>query len=148
MSKLALSVISDLRESEPSRSVEVNIAGDVFAFADPGLMEIALSNLLGNAWKFTLKTKDARIEFGKVRGEIGHIGPMRPIYFVKDNGVGFSPEYAEKMFLPFQRLHSAEEFEGTGIGLTIVERIIRRHGGKIWAESETGKGAVVFFTLG
>jgi PAS domain S-box-containing protein len=142
MSKLALSVISDLRGSDPSRSVEVNIAGDALAFADPRLMEIALSNLLGNAWKFTLKTKNARIDFGALEQD------GRTVYYIKDNGAGFNPEYAEKMFLPFQRLHSGEEFEGTGIGLSIVERIIRRHGGKIWAESETGKGAVVFFTLG
>lgn len=148
LNKLALSIISELRESDTSRNVDVNIAGNIIAFADPRLMEIALSNLLGNAWKFTLKTKDARIEFGEEENPPLHHSREGTVYYVKDNGAGFDPEYAEKMFLPFHRLHSREEFEGMGIGLTIVERIVHRHGGKIWAVGETGKGATVYFTLG
>jgi PAS domain S-box-containing protein len=147
MSKLASSIIADLREAGPSRSVKVDIEEGLTAYADQRLLEIVLSNLLGNAWKFTSKIENAHIEFGAVKEEIGHIGPMGLIYFVKDNGAGFDPEYMGKMFRPFQRLHSDKEFEGTGIGLAIVERVIRRHGGKIWAEGEIGKGATIYFTL-
>ena len=110
-------------------------------FADRGLIEIVLSNLLGNAWKFTAKTEHARIELKTVERD-GKI-----IYYVGDNGAGFDQQYAEKMFWPFHRLHSESEFEGTGIGLAIVDRIIRRHGGKIWAEGATGKGATIYFSL-
>jgi light-regulated signal transduction histidine kinase (bacteriophytochrome) len=99
-------------------------------------------NLLNNAWKFTSKTADARIEFGTFKKD------EKTVYYVRDNGAGFDPAYMEKMFLPFQRLHSEKEFEGTGIGLAIVERIIHRHGGTVWAEGEVGKGATVYFTLG
>jgi PAS domain S-box-containing protein len=145
MSKLASSIVAELREAGPSRNVEVNIAEGLTAYADQRLIEIALSNLLGNAWKFTSKIENARIEFGANP-------PLHPsgegtIYFVRDNGAGFDPEYTEKMFRPFQRLHSEKEFEGTGIGLAIVERVMRRHGGKIWAEGEIGKGATVYFTI-
>lgn len=141
MSKIASSIVAELRESDPGRSVEVDIAEGLTAFADPRLIGIVLSNLLGNAWKFTSKTENARIEFGPLEQD-GKI-----VFFVKDNGAGFNPEYTEKMFWPFHRLHSDKEFEGTGIGLTIVERIIHRHGGKVWAEGEKGKGATIYFTL-
>jgi light-regulated signal transduction histidine kinase (bacteriophytochrome) len=104
-------------------------------------MRIALSNLLINAWKFTSKTEKARIEFGAT-DQNGHY-----VYFVRDNGAGFAPAFAGRMFLPFERLHSDKEFGGTGIGLSIAERIIRRHGGRIWAEGEIGKGATFYFTL-
>jgi light-regulated signal transduction histidine kinase (bacteriophytochrome) len=136
-----LSIFSDLREADPARSVDAKITEGLTAFADRRLIEIVLSNLLGNAWKFTSKTENSRIEFGSVQQG------GKTVYYVRDNGAGFDPEYAEKMFLPFQRLHSDNEFEGTGIGLTIVERIIRRHGGKVWAEGELGKGATIYFTL-
>jgi light-regulated signal transduction histidine kinase (bacteriophytochrome) len=141
LSKLACSIVSELRNAKPGRDVEVVITEDLFAFADLRLAEIVLSNLFENAWKFTSKTKDARIEFGAVQGD------GKNIYYVKDNGSGFDQNYANKMFQPFQRLHSEKEFPGTGIGLTIVERIIQRHGGRIWAEAEVGKGATVYFTL-
>lgn len=141
MSKMASSIVAELRERDPGRSVEADIAEGLVAFADPLLIDIALSNLLGNAWKFTSKTGKARIEFGTTARD------GKSIFFVRDNGAGFNPEYVEKMFLPFHRLHSDDEFEGTGIGLTIVERIIHRHGGKVWAEGEKGKGATIYFTL-
>ncbi len=141
LSRIASSVVTELHEADPGRSIEINIEAGLTAFVDPRLMEIALSNLLGNAWKFTSKTEDARIEFGAVRQN------GQCVYFVKDTGVGFEPEYANKMFRPFQRLHTDEEFEGTGIGLAIVERVVHQHGGNAWAESEPGKGAIVYFTL-
>ncbi|HTG01316.1 MAG TPA: ATP-binding protein, partial [Nitrospirota bacterium] len=108
---------------------------------DPDLMRIAFSNLISNAWKFTSKTDNARIEFGCTQQN------DRPVYFVRDNGVGFDSAYADKLFLPFRRLHSEKEFEGTGIGLAIVDRIIRKHGGRIWAEGAVGKGASFYFSL-
>lgn len=141
MGKMALEIISEMRSAEPARRVEVDIKEGLTAYGDQGLIEIVLRNLIGNAWKFTSKTENASIEFGTF--EQGG----RTVYYVKDNGAGFNSEYLEKMFLPFQRLHLDSEFEGTGIGLAIVERTIRRHGGRIWAEGVTGKGATIFFTL-
>jgi signal transduction histidine kinase len=138
----ALEVIAELRETSPGRDVQIRVAPGLKAAADPSLVGVILANLLGNAWKFTAKTENASIEFGAINQE------GKTVFFVKDNGAGFDPAFAEKMFWPFQRLHSEQEFEGTGIGLAIVERIIRRHGGKVWAEGEVGKGAVVYFTLG
>jgi signal transduction histidine kinase len=142
MSKVAASIIAELREAHQGRTVEVEIKQGLSTIADPRLMEVALSNILENAWKFTSKVEHARIEFSTKEKE-GKI-----VYYVRDNGAGFDSKYADKMFWPFQRLHTSQEFEGTGIGLTIVERIIRRHGGKVWAEGEEGKGATVYFTLG
>jgi light-regulated signal transduction histidine kinase (bacteriophytochrome) len=142
LTKLAASVVADLRETDRKRSVEVIIAEGITVFADLRLMQIVLSNLLGNAWKFTSKTESARIEFGASERD------GKTVYFVRDNGAGFNPQYMEKIFWPFQRLHSESEFEGTGIGLTIVERIAHRHGGSVWAEGEVGKGATIYFTMG
>jgi light-regulated signal transduction histidine kinase (bacteriophytochrome) len=142
LSAIASSVISDMREADPERRVIIRIEEGLSAFADRSLMEIVLSNLLGNAWKFTSRTENARIEFGSIQRE------GKNMYYVRDNGAGFDPQYMKKMFLPFQRLHSEQEFEGTGIGLTIIERIIHRHGGRVWAEGEKGKGATIYFTLG
>jgi light-regulated signal transduction histidine kinase (bacteriophytochrome) len=105
------------------------------------LIKIALSQLFENAWKFTSKTANPRVEFGTFEKD------GTTVYYVRDNGAGFDQSFAEKIFLPFQRLHSEEEFEGTGIGLAVVERVIRRHGGKIWAEGKTNEGAAFFFTL-
>ena len=141
LSAIAASIIAELRKAQPGRSVEADIEGGLTAFADSGLIEIVLSNLLGNAWKFTAKTDQARIEFrtGKLDSKI--------IYYVRDNGVGYNQKYSGKMFWPFHRLHSDSEFEGTGIGLAIVERIIRLHGGKVWAEGIEGKGATIYFSL-
>ncbi len=141
MGKRASAIIEGLRAAEPGRRVEASIQDGMLVSADPGLADILLANLLGNAWKFTSKTEGATIEFG------AEIKDGKTVYYVRDNGAGFDQEYAGKLFRPFQRLHSADEFEGTGIGLSIVERIIRSHGGKIWAEGEPGKGATFFFTL-
>jgi light-regulated signal transduction histidine kinase (bacteriophytochrome) len=141
MSALAASIFAELREDHSGRSVEIAIKEGLTAFADSGLIEIALSNLLGNAWKFTAKTELARIEFGTTMQD-GKI-----IYYVRDNGIGFDQKYADRMFWPFHRLHSDDAFKGTGIGLAIVDRIIRGHGGKVWAEGEEGKGATLYFRL-
>jgi light-regulated signal transduction histidine kinase (bacteriophytochrome) len=142
LSRLASSVVSELRAADPGRVVEVTISNGVIASADRQLMEVVFSNLLGNAWKFTAKTGNARIEFGALEQE----GKM--VYYVSDNGAGFDPKYKEKMFQPFQRLHSDQEFEGMGIGLAIVERVIHRHCGRVWAEGQTERGAKIYFTLG
>jgi PAS domain S-box-containing protein len=142
LSSKVSTLLAEFREAGPDRNVEVTIHPDLKASADPMLIELVLSNILGNAWKFTSKMEKARIEFGSTEKE-GKI-----VYFVKDNGAGFDPTYAEKMFQPFHRLHTEKEFEGTGIGLAIVERIIHRHGGKVWAEGKVDKGATIYFTLG
>ncbi len=158
LSKKVSKVVEQLREMDGGRNVEIVVQEGLTASVDPRLIEIALSNLLGNAWKFTSKTEHARIEFGAcslrnadcgMRNEtmMDQVKRGKTVYFIRDNGAGFDMTYADKMFWPFHRLHGEKEFEGTGIGLTIVERIIRRHGGKVWAEGEVGKGATVFFTL-
>ena len=134
MSTIAASIVNALRETHPDRSVEVDIKEGLTVFADPGLIEVVLSNLLGNAWKFTGNTERARIEIGTIEQD------GKVTYYVRDNGAGFNQEFAGKMFWPFQRLHSEEDFEGTGIGLAIVDRIIRCHGGKVRAEGVKGKG--------
>jgi len=141
MSEMATSIVADLREARPDRSVYVNIKVDLTSFADGGLIEVALSNLLRNAWKFTAKTENPSIEFGTIEKD------NKIIYYIRDNGAGFDQKYAGKMFWPFHRLHSEASFEGTGIGLAIVERIIRLHGGKVWAEGLEGKGATIYFSL-
>jgi PAS domain S-box-containing protein len=141
LSAVAHAVASILKGADPQRNVEIVIAPATPARADPGLMRIALENLFGNAWKFTSKSENARIEFGAAAMA------GRPVYFVRDNGVGFDPVFRDKLFGQFQRLHSEHEFEGTGIGLAIVDRIVRRHAGKIWAEGAVGQGATFYFTL-
>lgn len=142
LTSVASSVVYDLGAADSDRGVEVKIAEGLTATADLALVKVALANLFGNAWKFTSKTPDARIEFGTMDKE------GKTVYFIRDNGAGFDPTYADKMFQPFHRFHSDNEFEGTGIGLSIVERVIRRHGGRIWAEGSPGKGATFYFTLG
>ena len=112
------------------------------AYGDSRLMNIALSNLIGNAWKYSSKAANARIDFGTIEKN----GKM--LYYVRDNGAGFDMKHADKLFAPFQRLHSDSEFSGTGIGLAIVDRVIKRHDGKIWAEAKEGQGATFFFTVG
>jgi PAS domain S-box-containing protein len=141
LSNIAKAIVAELLEVNPGRRVEADIRLGLTAAADPGLIKIVLSNLLGNAWKFTMQTEKAHIEFGTVEQD------GKVIYYVRDNGAGFDQKYAGKMFWPFQRLHSDEEFEGSGVGLAIVERIIRRHGGKVWAEGIAGKGATIYFSL-
>jgi light-regulated signal transduction histidine kinase (bacteriophytochrome) len=134
-------VVAALRENDPGRSVEVRIAPDLETRADPRLMRVVLDNLIGNAWKFTREEPRSVVEVGAE----GSNGDRR--FYVRDNGAGFDMAYADKLFGPFQRLHHADEFEGTGIGLATVQRIVRRHGGEIWAEGEVGAGATVSFTL-
>ena len=141
LSALVGAVIEYLRGTWPEHDVDIVIEEGLVANGDENLLRVALENLLGNAWKFTRDQPDPRIEFGMLEHEDG------PAYFVRDNGVGFDMAYADKLFGAFQRLHSTGDFEGTGIGLATVQRIIRRHGGQVWAEGEIGKGATFFFTL-
>lgn len=134
---IAHELLEQLARAEPARTVEVAIADHLVARADKGLVRALLDNLLRNAWKFTAKVAHAKIEVGSVDGA----------FFVKDNGAGFDARYATKLFAPFQRLHDATDFEGTGIGLATVQRIVRRHGGTITADGEIGHGATFTFTL-
>jgi PAS domain S-box-containing protein len=143
LSATARGVLERLRELHPSRDVTVVVQETELARGDARLLTDILQNLLGNAWKFTSKTAGARIEFG---GELQADGAYA--WFVRDNGAGFDPDYAYKLFGPFQRLHATHEFEGTGIGLAMVRKIVTRHGGHIWAEGKPGEGASFHFTLG
>jgi light-regulated signal transduction histidine kinase (bacteriophytochrome) len=142
LSQLAHYIVEDLRRQAPQRRVEVSIQEGLSVQGDPTLMRVVLENLLGNAWKYSMHTEQARIEFGAVEQD------GRWIYHVKDNGAGFDMRFADRLFGVFQRLHSANDYPGTGVGLATVQRIIRRHGGQIWAESEVGAGARFYFTLG
>ena len=130
-----------LSGAEPARRVEWAIAPGISAHGDAGLLGVVLENLIGNAWKYSSKRELARVEFGVVELR------ARPAYFVRDNGAGFDMAYADKLFTAFQRLHAASDFPGTGIGLATVARIVHRHGGEVWAESEPGAGATFYFTL-
>ena len=141
-SQLVRNILDDLRAQEPERQVAVTIAEGVRCHADHRLLRIALENILGNAWKFTRNTAQASIEFGVEHQKDG------TTYLIRDNGAGFNPDYGDRLFVPFRRLHSAAEFPGTGIGLSIVQRIIRRHGGRISARGAVGQGASFHFTLG
>ncbi|MBI2843289.1 MAG: PAS domain S-box protein [Armatimonadetes bacterium] len=141
LSAMARDAAESLKQSQPEREVEFDIAPDLTAYADPQLLRIVLDNLLGNAWKFTGKHKRAYIMFSSVQQE------GKQVYFVRDDGAGFDMAYIDKLFVPFQRLHSMEEFPGSGIGLAIVQRIIRRHGGSVWAEGAVEHGATFYFTL-
>jgi PAS domain S-box-containing protein len=141
LSELAESIAAELKKAQPKRHVEVSIAPGLVAYGDAKLLRVVLENLLDNAWKFTAKIPHARIEGGITE----HDG--REVYFVRDNGAGFDMAYADKLFVPFQRLHRTTEFPGTGVGLATVKRLIHRHGGEVWAEGEVGKGATFYFTL-
>jgi PAS domain S-box-containing protein len=138
---LANETVNNLKQFQPERQVDIRIADAIVAYADAALLRVVLDNLLGNAWKYTGKRERAVIEFG-VKSIDGC-----PVYFVRDNGSGFNMKDADKLFAPFQRLPGAGEFKGFGIGLATVERIIRRHGGRIWAEGEPDKGATFYFIL-
>ena len=140
---LARNTIAALRERAPQREVQVNVEASLPVRGDPRLLAQVMSNLLGNAWKFTARGPGARIDVGCERDASGAL-----TYFVRDNGVGFDMAHAARMFEAFQRMHSAAEFEGTGIGLAIVHKIVTRHGGRIWADSAPGQGATFRFTLG
>jgi signal transduction histidine kinase len=158
LSALAREIVADLKAQDPQRQVEFVITEGMAAEGDAHLLQLALENLIGNAWKFTGPRPQALIEFGvKLAHElpqsaIGNqqsaIGSQQSVYFVRDNGVGFDTAYADQLFAPFQRLHGMREFPGTGIGLATVQRIIHRHGGRVWAEAAVDQGATFCFTLG
>ena len=141
LSEIVAEICDDLLINDPERSVEIVIQPNVIAEADLQLIHVALSNLLGNAWKFTSKQKNANIEFG-MKEQDG-----REIYYIKDDGAGFDMNYKDKLFGAFQRLHGFEDFSGSGIGLATVKRVIGRHGGEVWAVGEVGKGATFYFTI-
>lgn len=141
LSAMAQQIIADLRHAEPDRDARIEIQDDLVASADARLSQIVLENLLGNAWKFTRKTDRTYIHFGAQQEE------GETVFFVRDNGAGFDMTYAKQLFAPFQRLHRDDEFQGTGIGLATVHRIIRKHGGRIWPHARPGAGAAFYFTL-
>ncbi|HNU10037.1 MAG TPA: ATP-binding protein [Rubrivivax sp.] len=141
LSQLALYVVEELRRSAPEREVEVLIEPGLQARGDPTLLRLVLENLLGNAWKYSARTPRARIEFGRSDAD------GERAFMVRDNGAGFDMRAADRLFGLFQRLHSAKDFAGTGVGLASVRRIVQRHGGQVWAQSEPGRGATFFFTL-
>jgi light-regulated signal transduction histidine kinase (bacteriophytochrome) len=141
ISALAQDIAQDIQQADPERKVTFGISPNLQANADSRLLRVALENLIGNAWKFTSKLEQARIEVG-ARSENGE-----QIFFVRDNGAGFDMAYANKLFGAFQRLHAVTDFPGTGIGLATVQRIIHKHGGRVWAESTVDRGATFFFTL-
>ena len=141
LSACARAIADDLAQAAPERRVTFHIQDGLVAEGDAMLLKLVLQNLLENAWKYTRPVSEAQVRFGVV-GSNGHT-----VYYVCDNGVGFDMQYAGKLFAPFQRMHTAFEFEGNGIGLATVYRILKRHGGRIWAEAEPGRGAAFFFTL-
>jgi light-regulated signal transduction histidine kinase (bacteriophytochrome) len=164
LSGTAGDIAENLKKAQPDRNAEFAITAGLTAAGDERLLRVALENLLGNAWKFTCKKSGCRIEFGALErgmrnspipsgqtpGKMNNTPAIeqKTIYYVRDDGAGFDMTYAGKLFTPFQRLHTTQEFPGTGIGLATVQRIIHCHGGKVWAEGEPGKGATVYFTLG
>lgn len=141
LSALAAVIAAELQLAEPAREVEFVITPALMADADPGLIRNALAQLLGNAWKFTSRHALGRVEFGAEQCD------GETVYFVRDDGAGFDMAYVDKLFTPFQRLHRADEFAGAGVGLATAQRIIRRHGGRIWAEGAAERGATFRFTL-
>jgi signal transduction histidine kinase len=138
---VAQTIVEQLRAAEPRRVVEFVAPDRLVARGDPQLLRVVLENLLGNAWKFTRQRSRARVEFG------GSVTEEGPVYFVRDNGAGFDMAFVDKLFAPFQRLHSPDEFEGSGVGLATVHRIVRRHGGRVWADAAVDRGATFEFTL-
>jgi signal transduction histidine kinase len=143
LSELAAQIVSELRRQAPSRTVTVTVSPGLTATGDPQLVRLALQNLLENAWKFTGRRDEASIDVGQTRDREGV-----PAFYVRDNGAGFDPAYAGKLFGPFQRLHATSEFPGIGIGLATVQRIVHRHGGHVWADAQVDQGACFTFTLG
>jgi len=141
LTMVARETAEELQKTQPARRVEFIIADGVTAYGDPHLLRVGMENLLGNSWKFTGKNPAARIEFGATHGD------GRAVYYIRDNGVGFDMAYADKLFGAFQRLHPNSEFEGTGIGLATVQRIIHRHNGRVWAEGKINEGATFYFSL-
>jgi PAS domain S-box-containing protein len=143
LSALALDILEGLRERQPGRAVQVQVAPGLHDHVDPVLMRQVLENLLGNAWKFTARAESARVEFGAVQP-----AAQPPVFFVRDNGAGFDMAYAGRLYQPFGRLHSERDFPGNGVGLAIVHKILHRHDGRIWAESAESVGTTFFFTFG
>jgi light-regulated signal transduction histidine kinase (bacteriophytochrome) len=141
LSDLARRLIDAMRAQQPDRPVEVVLQPGVRAIGDPNLLRVVMDNLLNNAWKYTSRTAHARIEFGMTESD------GQQVYYVQDNGAGYDPAYADKLFKPFQRLHRTDEFEGHGIGLATVLRVVSRHGGRAWSNGAIGKGATFYFTL-
>ena len=141
LTQLAGFVVDELRRSAPDRQVSVHIAPGMVAQGDPTLLRMALENLLGNAWKYSAKVAQAVVRFEP------ELQDGRPGFVVSDNGAGFDMRFADRLFGVFQRLHSSSDFQGTGVGLASVRRIVRRHGGEIWAESTVGQGARFHFRL-
>jgi light-regulated signal transduction histidine kinase (bacteriophytochrome) len=141
LSAAASAIAADLARHHPDRRVDVTIAPKLTVKADPELLKIVLHNLLDNAWKYTGKTAGPRVEVGALMN-----GGLE-VFHVRDNGAGFDMAHAHRLFGPFQRLHPERDFEGIGIGLATVQRIVRRHGGRIWAEGAVGRGATFYFTL-
>jgi light-regulated signal transduction histidine kinase (bacteriophytochrome) len=141
LSELAVGISASLQQLAPERVVQWRIEPELWAEGDVALLRVLLENLLGNAWKYTSKHPGACIEFGK------QIENGETIFFVRDDGAGFNAAYSEKLFKPFQRLHRTDEFEGHGIGLATVQRIVHRHGGRVWATGTVEQGAAFFFTL-
>ena len=142
LSDIAVQIVAELGRVTPRRTVDVTIAPGLTATGDPHLVRLALQNLIENAWKFTGSREQASIEVGPTKDEDG-----TPAFYVSDNGAGYDPKFAAKLFGPFQRLHPASEFPGTGIGLATVKRIVHRHGGHVWTEGRIDGGACFYFTL-
>jgi signal transduction histidine kinase len=141
LSQMAGFVVDDLRRAAPEREVQVDIEAELTAWGDPTLLRLVLENLLGNAWKYTGRVAKAQVSLSQ------QLTPQGPALVVRDNGAGFDMRFADKLFGLFQRFHSANEFPGTGVGLATAQRIVRKHGGRIWAASRPGEGATFFFTL-
>jgi PAS domain S-box-containing protein len=141
LSTMAGDLVRQLKAADTERRIEVDIDPNLIATGDPTLLRLLLQNLMGNAWKFTADTPGARITFGRETGE------APDVFYVRDNGVGFEMEYAHQLFQPFHRLHAHDEYDGTGIGLATVRRIVQRHGGRVWAEGKPNAGATIRFTL-
>ena len=141
LSKVAREVADDLQETQPERKVEFIIQEGIKVLGDNRLLRVVMENLIGNAWKYTSKHQEAKIEFGVQQQN------EQQVYFIRDDGAGFDMIYSKKLFGAFQRLHATSDFAGTGIGLATVQRILQRHGGNVWAEGEVEKGATFFFTI-
>lgn len=142
LSATALEIADELAQGQPDRDVEVDVKPGLVADGDPKLLRIMIENLLGNAWKFTALQPDPCIEFGALPSDNGE-----RVFYVRDNGAGFNMEHAGRLFTPFQRLHREAEFPGSGVGLATVQRVVRRHGGKVWAQGKVSHGATFFFTV-
>ena len=141
LGELARGTLRDLQSAQPERQVEFVCGEGLNVKADAGMMRVLLGSLLGNAWKFSRERQPARIELGSL------VEQGKTVYFVRDNGAGFDMAYIQKLFGVFQRLHAADQFEGNGVGLAMAQRIIRRHGGRIWAAAAVNQGATFYFTL-